>query len=277
MKIEQILQASIARLLKPLVRLLLRNGISYGVFADIAKRIFVEVALEDGSLPGRKTTVSRASVLTGLSRKEIARIQKLPRVSDTHIQDRYNRAARVITGWMRDESFTDAAGNPKALPIEGGEGSFSQLVRKYSGDVPVRAILDELTRVGTVEQIDTDTIGLRTQGYVPASGETEKLAILGTDVSDLIETIDHNLGHTGPDSRFQMKVAYDNLPEEALAGFRALSSQQSLGLLKKFDRELSAQDRDDTPDAAGSGRFRAGISIYYFEENLSQEMNGEVK
>ena len=170
----------------------------------------------------------------------------------------------------------DEDGNPKPLPIEGDEGSFSQLVRKYSGDVSVRTILDELTRVGTVERLASDKIGLCKPAYVPATGEEEKLGILGRDVSDLIQTIDHNLSHTGPASRFQLKVAYNNLPDELLAGFRASSAGKALRLLKEFDRELSALDRDVNPGSEGSGRFRAGISIYYFEEDLTEGENGEV-
>ena len=66
---HQILAAAIARILKPLIRILLRNGISYGTFADIAKRQFIDVARNEFSIEGRKQSVSRMSVITGLTRK----------------------------------------------------------------------------------------------------------------------------------------------------------------------------------------------------------------
>ena len=74
---HQILVAAVARLLKPLVRVLLRNGVSYGTFADIAKRQFVEVARNEFSIQGRKQSLSRVSVITGLTRKEVARVSGL--------------------------------------------------------------------------------------------------------------------------------------------------------------------------------------------------------
>jgi hypothetical protein len=263
------IQASVARLLKPLVRLLLRYGVPYGVFADIAKRIYVEVAMEDFTIPGRKPTQSRASVITGLTRKEVMRVTKLPPISDEEIRDRYNRAVRVISGWARDPAFRDADGRPRALPLEGERGSFTALVRAYSGDMPVRSVLDELLRVGAAERGDDGLVHLLGPAYVPGGDLEDKIGILGTDVGDLIQTIDHNLGHTGADSRFQLKVAYDNLPVEALPGFRDSSAKRAFGFLKELDAELAGMDRDTNPAAQGSGRMRAGLAIYYFEDDLT--------
>ncbi len=212
-------QACVAKLLKPLVRVLLRYGVPCGAFLDIAKQIYVDVAMESFSIPGRKPTTSRASVITGLSRKEILRIRRLPPLSDSEVRDRYNRAVRVISGWVRDKDFAETPGQPADLPFEGGERSFSRLVRKYSGDVPARAILDELVRVGSVPQLDNGDIRLRSRAYIPGAGEEEKIAILGNEVADLIQTIDHNLQASPEQSRFQLKVAYDNLPPSRSNGF----------------------------------------------------------
>ena len=227
-KLGQSLQAAVARLLKPLVRMMLRYGVPFGAFLDVARRVYVEVAMEEFTIPDRKPTISRASVITGLSRKEILRLRRLPPLSDEGVNMSYNRATRVISGWVRDEAFAQKPGVPAALPMEGRGGSFAQLVKKYSGDVPPRAILDELLRVGAVEREANGHIRLLARGYVPRAGEEEKLGILGTDVADLIDTIDHNLRAPGDASRLQMKVAYDNLPGEPLRRFRARSSKQSL-------------------------------------------------
>lgn len=272
--IENAIQLSLARLLRPLVQLLLRFGLPYGTFAEVLKRVYVDVALKDFTLPGRKPTISRASVITGLSRKEVLRITRLPPIAEDVSGDpsvnSYNRAIRVISGWVRDADFTDADGRPAPLPFEGGVRSFSELVRRYSGDVTPRAILDELLRVGSVEERPDGDYFLRSRAYVPAAGDEEKFAILGADVADLVATIDHNLKEAGP-SRLQLKVSYDNLPGEPLAGFRRLSAAESRRLLERFDRELSAMDRDTNPESEGSGRYRAGVSIYYFEEPLSDD------
>lgn len=269
--------AAVIRLLKPLVRLLLRQGVSYGVFADIAKQIYVDTAMEEFSIPGRKPTVSRASVITGLSRKEVARVTRLPEIEDREIQDRYNRAVRVVSGWMRDGDYTDSQGQPKNLPMEGEGATFAQLTRKYSGDMPSRAILDELIHGGAVERLENGEVRLIGPVFGPAGGMDEKIAILGTDVRDLINTIDHNINHSGSESRFQLKAAYDNIPREAILTFRAGFPEKGFALLNAMDHELASLDRDTNPASQGTGRIRAGVAVYYFEEDLTPAGGEEVK
>ena len=267
-------QAAVARLMKPLVRMLLRYGVPFGAFIDITKRVYVDVAMDEFAVPGRKPSISRASVITGLSRKEILRVRRLPEVTDDETVAGYNRATRVMSGWLRDEEFADTSGEPAALPMDGAKGSFSGLVARYSGDVPPRAILDELLRAGAVELDEAGNVRMRARGYVPSEGETDKLAILGTDVAQLMQTIDHNLQAPAEASRLQLKVAYDNLPLEGLGRFRTRSAAAARKLLEKFDKDLAVLDRDTNPNVEGSGRMHAGVAIYYFEESLTDDEAG---
>src|SRR5512139_3152579 len=147
-KITKAIAAAVTTLLRPLVRLLLRNGISYRTFSDIAKRVYVTVAAEEFGIPGRKQSKSRISILTGLSRKEVLRVSRLPSPDDLGAVERYNRAARVVGGWVRDPRFNPGSGQPMDLPFDGEGTCFGELVRIYSGDAPSRAVLDELLRVG---------------------------------------------------------------------------------------------------------------------------------
>ena len=244
---------------------------SFNAFCDFAKQVYVEVGMREFGIPGRKQSVSRTSILTGLSRKEVQRtLGEQTQSASSEGQERYNRAARVIAGWVRDSEFTDRAGDPLVLAPAGDGASFSVLVKRYSGDVPARAVLDELLRVGAVEQLADGHIRLLSRAYIPRTSDLDKLDILGADVADLITTIDHNLGQGAGDPRFQRKVMYDNLPEEAISRFRALSAEQAQALLEKLDAWLSQHDRDMNPALKGTGRVRAGIGIYYFEEKLGQ-------
>lgn len=260
--------AAIVRMLRPLVRVLLAYGLSFKAFADLARRAYVDVALHEFRLPARKQTVSRVSILTGLSRKEVQRVLQDPEAYEAGASASYNRAVRVIAGWVRDRAFTDSHDRPIPLPLENGPNSFSSLVRRYSGDMPAKAVLDELLRVGAVERVDDDHVRLVSRAYVPRASEIDKLAILGTDVADLIGTIGHNLEYGAADPYFQRKVMYDNLPVEALAEFRGLSAERAQKLLERLDEWLATHDRDVTPQSTGTGRVRAGIGVYYFEEDL---------
>ncbi len=267
----QLLSAAILKLLKPLVRILLRYGIPFAAFADLAKRTYVEVAAHEFAIAGRKQTLSRVSVITGLSRKEVKRVSSLETPDDHDAVQRYNRAARVISGWVRDRDFADAKDGPAALELEGSQRSFSSLVKKYSGDVPARAVLDELLRVEAVSISLEGTIRLETRAYIPQSGEVDKLAILGVDVADLIATIDHNLVCDPDDSFFQRKVSYDNMPIEASEDLREKAAERAQQLLEDLDGWMSDRDRDTNPTVAGSGRRRASLGVYYYEEDIPED------
>ena len=262
----QALSAALIRMVRPLVRILLRNGVSYGTFSDLTKWLFVDVAKQEFGIKGRKQSISRVSVITGLSRKEVKRLLELPEPQDRSDEETYNRAARVIAGWRRDRDFHDRQGKPLVLKIKGRGASFADLVKRFSGDLPVRAVLDELLRVGAVELLGDDRVRLLTRLYLPKDNEIMKYHILGTDVGYLITTIDHNMqaGNSAP--LFQRKVSYNNLPDEALPKFRKLSADSSQALLEKLDTWLAKNDRDTNPNVTGSGRNTAGTAIYYFEE-----------
>lgn len=264
-------------LLRPLIRVILRNGMSFNAFSNLAKRVYVDVAKKEFGIPGKKQTISRVSILSGLSRKEVQSVmsQDIPTVVEEASYERYNRAARVIAGWVRDRDFLDSAGHPMTLGQEDGNVNFSLLVKRYSGDVPARAVLDELLRVGAVERLQDGRIRLLSRAYIPRTSDLDKLEILGTDVSDLIHTIDHNLQHGATDPFFQRKVMYDNLPVEAIGAFRPLVAEQAQALLEKMDQWLSQHDRDVNSSVNGTGRMRAGVGIYYFEENLEEQHPGE--
>ncbi|MGE5754015.1 MAG: DUF6502 family protein, partial [Deltaproteobacteria bacterium] len=106
---------------------LLRNGVPYQTFADIAKRVYVDLATEKFDIPGRKPSKSRVAILTGLSRREVLRVKRLPAQDDLGALDRINRAARVIAGWVRDPRFIDKSGQPTVLPFDEGNVSFRKL------------------------------------------------------------------------------------------------------------------------------------------------------
>src|SRR5258708_27024673 len=99
--ITHALTDTVQSILRPLVRVLLRNGIPYGAFVDMARRVYVEVAEKEFALPGKKQTVSRISTITGLTRKEVTRIQAIETPLRTPHAERHNRPARVIGGWVR--------------------------------------------------------------------------------------------------------------------------------------------------------------------------------
>jgi len=256
-------------LLKPLVRILLRNGIAYGSFAELVKKTYVDVAFDDFAPPAKKQTVSSVSAITGMTRKEAKRLHELEQPDADSSQQRYNRAVRVISGWVNDPLFQDAAGAPAVLSVDDGDNSFAALVKKYSGDMTTRAMLTVLETADSVEKTGQG-VKLVRRAYLPGKDPREKLAILGADTAELIATIDHNLVADDDQRRFQRKVSNHRVHADALPAFRALSAVKSQALLEELDAWLSEHEvSDDAQDEAG-GRY-VSLGIYFYERDAADK------
>jgi hypothetical protein len=266
--IPQILLSATASILKPLIKMLIRYGIGYAAFTDLAKHVYYEVGKNDFAIPGKKQTASRISTLTGLSRKEVARLEALPPRQGTLDASRINRAARVISGWVRDKEFQTGKQEPADLPFEGDTKSFSALVKRYSGDITARTIADELLRIDAISMAPDGLIHLNIRAYVADSSDADKIVILGTDVNRLIQTIDHNL--TNPDAPyFQRKVAYSLIPTEKIPDVKNQLTKIAQSSLETMDKVMAKHAVRKSATKKSVPYTRAGVGIYYFEGDQS--------
>ncbi len=255
---EEHLFRAARRILHPLVRILLRNGITAPVFQELARKVFVDVARDEFPPDGKAQTLANISVITGLNRKEVARLAKEDEFGDGD-KIAWTRCGKVLDGWLTDASFQSAAGFPLDLPFTGLQGSFVALVKRYSGDMYPAPIRDELLRVGAIVEID-GKFRMTQRGYVPAKDPTAKVDILGSDTSEFIETIDHNI-QSDTEPLLQYKVLADNLPKEHLAAFNAYSRRVSEHAIDDIRRWLIEHDAGSEP-SAGTERFFAGVGVY---------------
>ncbi len=264
---QKALVRALYRMLRPMVRLLLRHGVSYRLFADIARHVYVDTAREDFAIPGRKQSLSRMAVLTGINRKDIAKLQERSHPLSEAPAEQPTPTARVITGWLNDVRFHTPTGEPAVLPVDGkgDEPSFTALVRDYSRDVPVRALLDELERIRAVQQKGGE-VSLLARGYIPLEDMQENIRIFGTAAADLMGTMDHNIAKMEPGPLIQRTVSYVNIPEELLERIRERSAREGQAFLLQVNDWLAECDRDQSPGLEGSGQVRAGIGLYYFEQ-----------
>lgn len=268
---RQWLARACRRLLRPLIRILLDHGIAYRDFAEIVRSVYVEVARESFTPEGKRPTDAHVAVVTGLTRKEVKRLRE--QADDNHADQVWggaNRATRVLSGWHRDPDFTDQRGAPRPLSLSDDDG-FVALVRRYSGDIPPKAILEELERVTVVER-DNDTLRVLDRAYVPDARDPESLRMLGSAGHDLFATIAHNIARdesTPP--RFQRTVFNTRIDPRALPVFQRLVSQQGQQWLETLDDWLENHEIDRDDDTAS--RARTGVGIYFFQDAAHRGKN----
>lgn len=274
MERESALLHAAQRVLRPIVRQLLRHGVTYAAFTQLAKRVYFQVASEEFALPERKQSDSRVALITGLTRRDVAALRASRDRAPAPELD-VNLATRLIDHWTTDPRFLSEGGVPKQLPLESKRSSgpsFAQLVREIGGDIPPRALLDELVRVNCVELQATRTVRLLKKAYIPASDSPERLEMMGEDVSEFAAVIAHNLESAPHEAFLQQKVVYDNIGDDGLAQLRAELRRLGEAFLRRVNKLISASDRDRNPKAAGGARKRVVMGVYYSQDDV-----GDVK
>ena len=274
-KLRDAVVSGIYKLLRPLVQILIRNGISYPMATDVLKRVYIDVASTDFKEPRKKkVSASRLSLLTGIHRKDIARLKNNPDSTKSTDWEAQNGLARLVINWANSPAYTSSDG-ARILPLKGDSPSFASLVAEYTSDVPMSTTLDELLRIGSVEMVGEDQVRLLAPVYYPSKGEREKMWVLGNAGADLYSTINHNLTNSGDSSRYQSYVYYDNLPDEVMDQIRQHANKTSQQFLTQVNDWLKAYDRDSNTSVAGNGKNRAGIGVYYFHQPLPTESSEE--
>ncbi len=149
------LRRALSLMFKPLVRLLIAQGVTHAEFSETAKEVYVETALRHFEAEG-KVNRSRIAILTGLTRKEVKNV--IDRTIESGYKEKtYSRPERVLTGWYSDPKFQGPYGIPLELPYENGEPeepNFVELVRQYSGDMAPRQMLNQLIEAGSVLEVE---------------------------------------------------------------------------------------------------------------------------
>ena len=263
---------ALQRVLKPLVRLALTQGINYQMLLESLKIVFVQVAEEDFKLSQREQTDSRISLLTGIHRKDVHRLRDLP--ESTQTPSLVTLGSQLVGLWISDADFIDAEGKPKPLArlaSVGGNVSFDRLVARVSKDIRARPVLDEWLRIGVVYLNENDCVCLNSEAFVPNEGFEEKLFFFQQNMHDHAAATAHNLMNLTP-PMFERCVYYDSLTLENINELKALAENHGMTALKAVNAraiELQAKSQNNS-DA--NQRFTYALFFYHVNENLGAKL-----
>ncbi len=260
--------AAAPTLLKPIIRILLRSGLTFKQFSKITRNLFVEVATEDYGLQGRKTNVSRVAILTGISRSEVTKIRKDLEEPQQKLETHLSNASRILTTWHTDARFLDDAGLPKDLPIESEkEISFSTLMKELSGDVPQTAMLKELKKAQTIEQTKDNKLKVLKRYYMPPNFDVSHLIRICSVIADLATTTHYNLNRDEDDlSRFEGRASNNFIDKKIVPEFQAFLEQRGQAFLEEVDEWLSEKELDKD-SLTKRTPVRVGAGVYFINDD----------
>lgn len=260
------LRAALLGALRPLAAMLLRFGIGYRDFAEVAKAAFVDAATAEFGVRGRPTNVSRVAAMTGLTRKEVRRLRSLADTATTTGPGTV--PADVLHRWHTDPRYLAPPGTPRELPLEGPGPSFAGLVRACAGDLPAGAIRVELLRIGAVAEAPSGALRPIRREVVPASAMDAMLEGFATGLRPVTLTVGWNaaVAGSGGRRRFQRAVTSRHVPVARVAEAEGVLRDRLTTWTEEVDDYLAGIERSPGADDAVVPTVTLGIGMYYYEE-----------
>jgi hypothetical protein len=146
-------------LLRQLAAIAMRLSLTPKQISRSLKFECVREAARHSTLINGRVNHSRVAVITGLSRAEVRRLlarPTSPRPDRSRLTD--HKAWNLVTAWKADTKFNASRPSTRQSKKAVTKGNFGRLVRHYCGDVPEKAVLAELLRMGAVENVGSNVV-----------------------------------------------------------------------------------------------------------------------
>ncbi len=266
-KVKDHLKGALKLMLKPLVRLLIAQGVTHAEFSESAKEVYVESALRDFEVEGR-VNKSRVAILTGLTRKEVKNV--IDRVTFEDSRDKkYSRPERVLAGWFNDPMYTGPYGIPLDLPYVSNsqdEPTFTELVKSYSGDMAPKQMLDELLRSGSVVEVDGRYKAVR-RNYVHEALSPKLIRRLGEIGYRVFSTAAKNIDKEAEGSGYfdRQVFADEGCTQNVIDLFDQYIKERGQNFLEELDVWFSANEKKNIPNEV---RKSTGFYMVHYVDDL---------
>jgi hypothetical protein len=268
------LLAAFRFLLVPLVRILLRNGISFIEISEVMKGVYARVAATDFAVPGRPMSYSRLSITTGIARRDFERVLGEEDRLRRALESNASRIANVLQGWHNDPEYMGPYGFPRDLAFArepGGGPSFEDLVARYAADIQPQLMLEELIGVAaaTIAE-ESGMIRVLKRTFIPEQMAPELIEVFARGVRRYVETIDHNLGEQDSTKRrFERWVFPDyGIREEDWIPFSDMVRDRLQEVIEDLETQF-VLFRKPRPEI--DRILSVGVGLYLYKDDLADD------
>ena len=270
-----LLQA-VARVITPLVRLLIARGVTYQAASEMLKRVYVRAGQKHFNRESAQSqaTGTQLSLITGLNRKEIRRLtdEALQSVAPESVT---SFAAAVHAAWLTQRRFRESNGAPRVLPqrAQGKQPSFGELVRSVTTDHRPAALLEELRRLELADINEQGDVVLRTQPFLSRRSAQDRLLPLAESLADHASAGVSNVLASEP-SFLDRYLFSDELSEESVARLQQLARDKWTQIHDDLIKEAMRLEAADSAAKRTANR-RISVGMYFYSELQQQNKEDE--
>ncbi len=258
---------ALLRVLRPIIRLLIRHGIRYDEFADVARGAFVESAIRDGSKGASRPTRERVALITGIPRQRVDHYVDDEAALPTTDPTPTRLMSELLHKWHTDPQYLDRDRAPLELEFDAHSGpSFKRLVAQINTSADPYLALDELLKTRSVVYIDETHLRVITRVFLWPGDWPHGIEYFGTALAHLIQTHEYNFSPENADrKRLERFVSADQgLPSRLVPSFHTVARERANQLLLELD-DWFAHFSDVTIDEEDP-RATAGVDVFFYVE-----------
>ena len=232
---QQVVLDALDGVIAPLAQLCIAKGIRIRAVEEPLRAAFVKAARDAHPAQPSTRLTSRLSAATGLTRREVARLESQP---DRSREPGRSPITELFTRWLSEPLLRDPDNRPLQLPRQGPAPSFESLAQSVTRDVHPRTLLDELCRLQLAAyDAVSDNVKLLHDAFVPRGDWARMLAFLGDNVGDHFRAAVANVLQDGK-QQIEQAIFADELSAESLAQARELMTEQWRTLLAQVAPQL---------------------------------------
>jgi hypothetical protein len=260
---------SIEELLRPLMRSVLRFGLSHADLVEVVRGLYIAAVRDHLIEQNRQVTVARVALMAGVTRSEAENIvdnrkrRQFARLENT---SRVDRLSSLLSVWHDDNRFSTPYGAPLDLSLspERSFKTFDDLLLASGIDLDRETVLDALVAAGCIETHENKFVRCLSRTFIPSGVDVSGISRLGRFGGALNATIAHNLLRSADEPTYFERV----FVSDALVGVEY--RDQLLGFLREegqlFVDKLCRWSTDREGTLGDQQGKRYGVGVYFYED-----------
>jgi hypothetical protein len=266
---------ALLRLLEPLAGFVLDSGLSIHELTSMFREAAVRSVAAQQLEVSRRVNISGIAASTGIPRAEISRILK----SATKAPDRESgrgqqSTSKVLTAWHQNPRFTNANGQPADLRIYGRGPTFEGLVKSYGGGIPIRAMLDELTRTGAIEIRSPELVRMKSLVAIERGVTPQVIKAFGDRSTELLSTLLQNMRHPQA-SAFVASVSGAGISQDSISLVRKELATRGANFLSDIEDVLLREPIGRRQSGSTRRASNVSITVFLHESNSKSKIGAQ--
>lgn len=267
-----ILTRAVETVFRKLIRFLV-GRMSLVRLQEMIRYIYVEEAEKDLRMqnPGKNVPLTRLGLVTGLDTRTLVQVRKMLEQDEQQYRQQFlaelTPESAIVEAWAELVRQSSDKRLARVLDYGHEDSAFEALVRATipTRGITVSSIIRRLVDTNSIEQNqERQTLKLLVDHYSPYLSDDEPNIVNAafSAISNLISTIEHNVGAAAEEKLFQRQKWTFRLDPADQLRFRQAMREMLEAFEERADRAIGPWESR----RYGKNQITAGVGFYYFEE-----------